>query len=49
MLTLKQCLHVYTWVMNNFKLKVKADINSKTMLACVYIGEEQLFLDLGSD
>ena len=34
-----------TWVRSDFRFKVQADINSKTMLACVYMGEER-FLDL---
>ena len=40
-ITLKQRLHVCTLVRNNFRLKVQADVNSKTMLACVYMGDEQ--------
>ena len=37
----KQCQHVCTWVRNDIRLKVQADINSKTKLACVYMGDER--------
>ena len=33
-----------TWVRSDFRLKAQADVNSKTMLACVYMGEEQFLL-----
>ena len=38
-LTLKQCWHVCTWVMNNFRLHVQADVN--LMLVCVHMDKVQ--------